>query len=85
MEYFDYSEYGTETLRNVITDRNWDLKATKNRIKGMEKKLVSRRGYSHKQLDNLASNCRYAQGLLTVIEIEIDECVSEIMRRNENV
>lgn len=85
MEYFDYSEYGTDTLRNVITDRNWDLKATKNRIKGMKKKLVSRRGYSNKQLDNLAANCRYAQGLLTVIEIEIDECVSEIMRRNENV
>tara|TARA_B100000767_G_scaffold246954_1_gene246900 strand:+ start:369 stop:626 length:258 start_codon:yes stop_codon:yes gene_type:complete len=85
MEDFDYSEYDTDTLRNVITDRSWDLKATKNSIKRMEKKLVSRRGYSHKQLDNLAANCRSAQGILTVIEIEIDECVSEIMRRNENV
>ena len=85
MEDFDYTVYSVELLQDVITNRAWDLKDCKSAIKSMEKKLVSRRGYSHEQLDNIAFNCRAKKRLITVIECEIDECVSELMRRDENV
>ena len=81
MEDFDYSEYPTKILRDAIRRCQWHLDNTKSRIKSMEKKLVSRRGYSHKQLDAIAFHCRSAYVALTSIETEIEECTIEIESR----
>ena len=48
MEDFNYSEYPSQTLWNAIANAHWDIKGAKAQIRGMEKKLASRRGYSHR-------------------------------------
>ena len=85
MSDFDYSEYDVATLQNVITCMAWDLKDTKRQIKTLGKRLAGRRGYSHEQLDNMAFHLRGAERLVTTLEIEIEECVSELFRRDGNV
>ena len=81
MSDFDYTIYPESTLKNVLTNRSWDLKDTKRQIKLLEKRLAGRSGYSHEQLDNMAFHLRAAEKMITVLETEIDEVKSELFSR----
>ena len=83
MSDFDYTIYPEATLKNVITNRTWDLKDKKRQIKLLEKRLAGRRGYSHEELDNMAFHLRAAEKMVGMLEIEIDEVQSELFRRIE--
>jgi len=85
MEDFNYSEYPSQTLWNAIANAHWDIKGAKAQIRGMEKKLASRRGYSHQVLDNIAFHCRAKYKLIVVLESEIDDCMAELRLRGDNV
>lgn len=83
MSDFNYTIYPDETLRNVLTNRSWDLKDTQRKIKRLEKRIANPRGYSHEQRDNMAYHLRYDKKMLTVIQTEIDEVMAEVDRRIE--
>ena len=83
MSDFNYTIYPDETLRNVLTNRSWDLKDNKRQIKLLEWRISHPRGYSHEQLDNMAFHLRAAKKMTTVLQTEIDECMAEVDRRVE--
>jgi len=81
MSDFDYTIYPESTLKNVLTNRSWDLKDKQRQVKLLERRIDNPRGYSHEQLDNMAFHLRAAKATITVIETEIDEVKSELFSR----
>ena len=77
MEDFNYSEYPSQTLWNAIANAHWDIKGAKAQIRGMEKKLASRRGYSHQATRQYSFSLYAAKyKLIVVLESEIDDVQS---------